>query len=145
MFSFVSELCKKYYIVAVITLDQPLWQKATLIIESEPTDSNLRSSFLRIAAGLHVQMNFLSSIGHLMGGSGLQELLAVIYAPNAVTHILIIIDAAALNTVLTSKALEIPVQSSETETELIQNEEYMYPDNAQNKQYYRRIPHIRYN
>ena len=58
---------------------------------------------------------------------------------------LIISDAPTLNTILTSKALEIPVQSSETETELIENEELMYPDNAQNKQYYQRIPHFRFN
>ena len=69
-----------------------------------------------------VQMNFLCSIVYLMGGSGLQELLEVIYeelleviyAPNAVTHILIIIDVPTLSTILTSKALKIPVQSSET-------------------------------
>ena len=38
--------------------------------------------------GLHTEMSFLGAIGHLMGGSGLQELLEVIYADSAVSHIL---------------------------------------------------------
>ena len=33
-------------------------------------------------------MSFIGSIGHLMAGSGLQELLETIYANNAVTHML---------------------------------------------------------
>ena len=33
-------------------------------------------------------MSFLGSIGHLMAGSGLKELLELIYAPNAVQHML---------------------------------------------------------
>ena len=33
-------------------------------------------------------MSFLGAIGHLMGGSGLQELVEVIYADSAVGHIL---------------------------------------------------------
>jgi len=31
-------------------------------------------------------MNFLGSIGHLMAGSGLQEVLELVYADNAVVH-----------------------------------------------------------
>ncbi len=33
-------------------------------------------------------MSFLGSIGHLMAASGLQEVLELIYAPNAVIHML---------------------------------------------------------
>lgn len=33
-------------------------------------------------------MSFLGTIGHIMGGSGLQELLECVYAPNAVVHML---------------------------------------------------------
>ena len=33
-----------------------------------------------------MQMSFLGSIGHLMAGSGLQELLEVVFAANAVQH-----------------------------------------------------------
>ena len=33
-------------------------------------------------------MSFIGSIGHLIGESGLKELLELIYVPNAVEHIL---------------------------------------------------------
>ena len=36
----------------------------------------------------HTQMSFLGSIGHLMAGTGLEELLGTIYAPNTVGHML---------------------------------------------------------
>ena len=66
-------------------------------------------------------MNFLGTIGHLMAshGSGLRELLELIYASNAVDHILtgkaiaravcahLIVDAA-LNVLLYSAALGVP-------------------------------------
>ncbi len=35
-----------------------------------------------------MQMSFLGSIGHLMAGSGLQELLEIVYAANSVKHML---------------------------------------------------------
>lgn len=38
--------------------------------------------------GFHNLMSFLGSIGHLMGGSGLREILETVYAPNACEHIL---------------------------------------------------------
>lgn len=33
-------------------------------------------------------MSFLGSIGYIMGGNGLKEVLSVIFAPNSVDHIL---------------------------------------------------------
>ncbi|CAG2195139.1 unnamed protein product [Mytilus edulis] len=36
----------------------------------------------------HTEMSFLGSIGNLMSNTGLKEMLELIYAPNAVTHIL---------------------------------------------------------
>ena len=65
-------------------------------------------------------MSFLGTIGHLMAGSGLRELLELIYASNAVDHILtgkdiaravrahLIVDAA-LNALLYSAALGVPI------------------------------------
>ena len=65
-------------------------------------------------------MSFLGSIGHLMAESGLRELLELIYASNAVDHIMtgkaisravrahLIVDAT-LNALLYSQALEVPV------------------------------------
>ena len=73
-----------------------------------------------------MQMSFLGSIGHLMAGSGLQELLEVVFAGNAVRHILtgkaisravrghMLVDAA-LNTILVAKAHHIPLTTKETD------------------------------
>ena len=36
----------------------------------------------------HIRMSYLGSIGHLMAGTGLQELLEVIFAGNTIAHIL---------------------------------------------------------
>ena len=38
--------------------------------------------------GFHTEMSFLCCTGHVLGSSGLPELLGLIYAPNAVVHIL---------------------------------------------------------
>ena len=74
---------------------------------------------VRVGA-FHADMSFLGSIGHLMAGSGLREVLELIYAPNAVDHIMtgkaiaravrahLIVDTA-LNALLYSEALEVPV------------------------------------
>lgn len=63
----------------------------------------------------HTMLSFLGSIGHLMNASGLKEVLELIYAENAVDHILNgkaharasrghILVSAALNTILVSEA-----------------------------------------
>ena len=65
-------------------------------------------------------MSFLGSIGHLMAGYGLREVLELIYASNAVDHIMAgkaisravrahLIVNAALNVLLYSEALEVRV------------------------------------
>jgi len=71
----------------VITFDQPLWWKVHIILASEPPESELHSLVVRLG-GFHAEMSFLGCIGHVMSGSGLQELLEVVYSPNTVTHIL---------------------------------------------------------
>ena len=38
--------------------------------------------------GFHIEMSFLGCIGRLMKGSGLKELLEVVYASNTVYHML---------------------------------------------------------
>ena len=65
-----------------ITFDQPLWYKAVGIIENE------RLNVVCRLGGFHLLMSFLGSIGFLMGGSGLEDLLENIYAPNVIQHIL---------------------------------------------------------
>ena len=56
-----------------------------MILIAEPTGSQLSKLVLRLG-GFHTEMSFLGCIGHLMASSGLQELLEMIYASNAVVH-----------------------------------------------------------
>lgn len=110
---FVCDQAKSYNVSPIITFDQPLWWKAMNIIESEPQESDLHQVILRLG-GFHTQMSFLGCIGHLMAGSGLEELLETIYAKNAVVHMLsgkataravrghFLVDAA-LNTMILSE------------------------------------------
>lgn len=78
---------RKYGVAPIITFDQPLFWKAFLIIQNEPVSSTLKSIVLMLG-GFHMQMSFLGSIGHLMMGTGLQECLETVYAPNSVIHML---------------------------------------------------------
>ena len=64
-----------------LTFDQPLWFKAIAIIQEKNLDVICR------LGGFHLLMSFLGSVGHLMGGSGLEEVLQEVYAPNVVAHI----------------------------------------------------------
>lgn len=78
--------------------------------------------------GLHTEMSFLGSIGHLRRGSGLQELLEVIiYASNSVGHMLcgkaisravrghLLVDAA-LNTMLLADGYNVCLPSNEEQS-----------------------------
>ena len=69
-------------------------------------------------------MSFLGAIGHLMGGSGLRELLEVIYADTAVSHILTgkaisraihghILIEAMLYAIILSKIYSVPLPFKE--------------------------------
>ena len=64
-------------------------------------------------------MSFLGCIGHLMGGTGLQEAFELVYAENAVVHIFNgkaysravrahLLRDAALSAILTSGAFDLP-------------------------------------
>ena len=73
-------------------------------------------------------MSFLGCIGYLMAGSGLQEVLELIYASNAVVHMLsgkaiaravwahLIVDAA-LNALVLAKTFCVPLPGSSHDTE----------------------------
>ena len=84
---FVSEHARRHGVTSIITFDQPLWWKALMIIKPEPVGSDLRGIILCLG-GFHTEMSFLGCIGHLIASSGLQEMLELIYAPNAVVHML---------------------------------------------------------
>ncbi|VDI06569.1 Hypothetical predicted protein [Mytilus galloprovincialis] len=51
------------------------------------TESDIKQIVLRLG-GFHTEMSFLGSIGRLMAGSGLHEVLETVYASNAVNHML---------------------------------------------------------
>ena len=116
---FVCSQAKEQHFTPVLTFDQPLWWKAMTVVEQEPMDSFIKSVVLRLG-GLHLEMSFLGSIGQIMAGSGLEDILNLIYAENVVPHILsgkaisralrahFIIDAA-LNALLVSDTYEYPL------------------------------------
>ncbi|WAR07373.1 LOW QUALITY PROTEIN: hypothetical protein MAR_017331, partial [Mya arenaria] len=74
----------KYGVTPVITFDQPLFQKATNIVAYCTSTDPLKKTILRLSA-FHTEMR---SIGHIMSGSGLQEAIETVYAPNAVTYMM---------------------------------------------------------
>ncbi|XP_068708169.1 uncharacterized protein [Montipora foliosa] len=136
---FVSEHAQRHNIAnPIVTFDQPLWWKAFNIIQTEPADSDLRKVILRLGA-FHTEMSFLGTIGHLMAGSGLRELLELIYASNVVDHILtgkaiaravrahFIVDSA-LNALLYSAALGVPIPQLQHADESAVHEENIPSD-----------------
>eukprot|EP00112_Aurelia_sp_Birch-Aquarium-sp1_P015562 Seg3462.1 transcript_id=Seg3462.1/GoldUCD/mRNA.D3Y31 product="hypothetical protein" protein_id=Seg3462.1/GoldUCD/D3Y31 len=84
---YVCEQARHQGCTPILTFDQPLWWKALMIQSNEPEGSVLKNMILRLGT-FHIQMSFLGCIGYLMGGSGLQEALEVVYGENTVTHIL---------------------------------------------------------
>ena len=125
---FISEHAHRYNVQPIFTFDQPLWWKAFLVTATEQPNSDLRNIVLCLG-GFHTEMSLLGSIGHLMAGSGLQELFELMYAPNAVVHMLAgkalaravrahLIIESALNALLLSDAMNINLFStSEDEAE----------------------------
>ena len=121
---FVSSQARRFDATHILTFDQPLYWKSLTIIQSQPDGSDLKGMVLRLR-GFHMQISFLGSIGHLIAGSGLQELLEVVFTGNAVRHMLtgkaisravrghMLVDAA-LNTILVAKAYHIPLPTKET-------------------------------
>ena len=51
-------------------------------------DGDTLKNIVVLLGSFHTLMNVLGTIGHLMNGSGIRNLLEVIYGENAVTHIL---------------------------------------------------------
>ena len=80
---FVIKQAKKLKIVVPsVTFDQPLWLKATGIIEKANLDIVCR------LGGFHAMMSFLGSVGNLMKGSGIEEFFSEVYAEHTVTHMI---------------------------------------------------------
>ncbi|XP_045211013.2 uncharacterized protein LOC123562441 [Mercenaria mercenaria] len=126
---FVAKVSRTYDVTPVLTFDQPLFQKATYILDTVQPSSPIKNVVLRLG-GFHTQMSFLGCIGHLMSGSGLREVLETVYSSNAVVYMLtgkavaravrghFMVDTA-LHTLLLSSALNIhyisPIQEDETQ------------------------------
>ena len=97
-----------------------LW--SAFMVEGLHHGEELQPAVIGLRA-FHNEMSFCESIGQLMSGSGLQELLEVVYANNAVGHMLsgkavsravrghLLVDAA-LNAMVTSGALNKQLQIS---------------------------------
>ena len=95
-----------------------------MIIFREPSNSKLRSIVLRLG-GLQVEMSCSGCIGHVMAGSGSEEVLELVYAKNTVPHILsgkavartirghLLIDSA-LNALLVSDTINLPLHVPDT-------------------------------
>ncbi|KAK3092092.1 hypothetical protein FSP39_025112 [Pinctada imbricata] len=125
---FVCKEASKYEKTPVITFDQPLYWKARQIISDEADDSILKSVVLRLG-GFHLQMSFLGAIGHIMSGSGLQEVLETVFAPNAVGHMVSgkavsrairghNLVSSGLNAILLAQIFELDLPSTSITAEL---------------------------
>ncbi|CAG9817879.1 unnamed protein product [Phaedon cochleariae] len=68
-----------------VTFDQPLYVKAKDIVSSD--DSDLKNVIVRLG-GFHLLMSFMGCIGVIMAGSGLRDLLSIIFAENSLDKIL---------------------------------------------------------
>jgi len=80
--AYVCEQSQELNVVPSITCDQPLWLKAYAIAYAANLDIVCR------LGGFHMLMNFLGSIGSVMAGSGLEDVLQQKYGPDTVVHIL---------------------------------------------------------
>ncbi|KAF0737722.1 Uncharacterized protein FWK35_00023698 [Aphis craccivora] len=61
----------------VVTFDQPLFIKAREIVAASKPGSELSKVIIRLG-GFHLLLSFLGSIGYIMAGSGLKELLVAV-------------------------------------------------------------------
>ena len=64
-----------------ITLDQPLYIKAIDI-------SKMAMNVVIRDGGFYTIMNFLGAVGHLMKGSGIEEVLGLVFGASTVEHVL---------------------------------------------------------
>ena len=84
---YISSHAISHKVTPIVTFDQPLWLKAITIQKSVASDCSISSMVIRLG-GFHTQMSFLGAIGHIMTGSGIEELLECVYASNSVIHML---------------------------------------------------------
>ena len=88
IFSTLDYICKlaaKHNMPAIVTFDQPLFWKEHEVVNSVPDDSPIRNVVLLLGS-FHTLMNLLGAIGTLMDGTGLKDILEIVYGENAVIH-----------------------------------------------------------
>ena len=82
---FAQHLCEKYGIsIFPVTFDQPLYVKAAGIVSAS---TDIKIVFIRLG-GFHLLMSFMSSIGYIMPGCGIEELWESVYAKGSVVHMM---------------------------------------------------------
>ncbi|GBN42448.1 hypothetical protein AVEN_98127-1 [Araneus ventricosus] len=83
------ENAKRYdHDVCIITFDQTLYTKTREIVAAAPEGSDLSKIVIRLG-GFHLLSSFFGAIGYIMQGSGIKEVLSLIYAPNSLDKMLI--------------------------------------------------------
>ena len=70
---YICKLASKYDLPPIVTFDQPLFWKASEIINEIPENNPIRHVLL--LGSFHTFINLLGAIGTLMHGSGLKEIL----------------------------------------------------------------------
>lgn len=127
----LAKEAKSYQKTPIITFDQPLYWKAKMILQKNETDETIGNIVLRLGS-FHTAMSFLGCIGHVMEGSGIENVLQVCYAPNTVPYIMngkaysrafrahLLVDSA-LHALLMCDIFSLPIPAIEDPTEDQQN------------------------
>ena len=88
---FIKEHAAKNNRLPICTFDQALWWKALQVLNSPQSDHGV---FICLLGDFHTTMSFLGCFGYIMGGSGIEEAMAMVYAENTVPHMM---SGAAVN------------------------------------------------
>ncbi|GBM25279.1 hypothetical protein AVEN_45913-1 [Araneus ventricosus] len=84
---FLKDSLKYGHNTCVITFDQPFYIKAKELVASSD-ENNEGSKIVVRVGGFHMCMTFLGTIGFIMAGRGLKEVLSTIYASHSVDKML---------------------------------------------------------
>ena len=80
---FIQDQAKKINILTpCATFDQPLWYKASSILAKK------KLNIICHLRGFRTYMSVLGAVGDMMSGSGIEELLELVYATNRVSHMM---------------------------------------------------------
>lgn len=82
---FVVEQAKYHSTVPVLTLDKPLWFRAYMANVNLSSEISFKSVVLSLV-GLNGRNEICGSIGHIMTGSSLSEIIETICCDNTATH-----------------------------------------------------------